>query len=275
MGNRNKTLKMEESHKMALRNQPDRKAKKKPEIEEPGNVNIIQNLLSNYGMTGENLVREIFSNLDFSSIQGSRLVCKTWNHFLTNDRTVWMAILKRTQPYLEFLSYQLMSDHEEEKSAVERTVWKDLFTAIETREDFSYGKILDLFKKIQLIFAGIEEWNNGISLSGCCEFLLPNDYMDRKVEDRDIGPKLMEKINEIIEQESDPLVKFLYKKFTEIEKKEMDVENIDVLTDVSIFEEHIADLFQKIMLDAENSIKETQNEVQQRIKAELYSVLNN
>ena len=108
---------MEESHKMALRNQPDQKGKEKPEIEEPGNVNIIKNLLSNYGMTGENLVREIFSNLDFSSIQGSRLVCKTWNHFLTNDRTVWMAVLKRTQPYLEFLSGQLMLDHEEEKSA--------------------------------------------------------------------------------------------------------------------------------------------------------------
>ena len=36
----------------------------------PENLDIVGNLLSNYGMTGENLVRDIFSNLDVSSIQG-------------------------------------------------------------------------------------------------------------------------------------------------------------------------------------------------------------
>ena len=36
----------------------------------PENLDIVGNLLSNYGMTGENLVRDIFSYVDVSSIQG-------------------------------------------------------------------------------------------------------------------------------------------------------------------------------------------------------------
>ena len=36
----------------------------------PENLDIVGNLLSNCGMTGENLVRDIFSYMDVSSIQG-------------------------------------------------------------------------------------------------------------------------------------------------------------------------------------------------------------
>ena len=79
---------------MALRKQPDRKAKKKPKMEDPENFDMIENLLINYGMTGENLAHQIFSYLDFSSLQGGRLVCKSWNHFLTNDKMLWMDLLK-------------------------------------------------------------------------------------------------------------------------------------------------------------------------------------
>ena len=70
---------------MALRKQPDRLVKKKRTIEmpenldiakrkrklqEPKNFDIVGNLLCNYGMTGENLVRDIFSYMDVSSLQG-------------------------------------------------------------------------------------------------------------------------------------------------------------------------------------------------------------
>ena len=67
---------------MALRKQPDRRVKKKrkmemPEISkrkrefvEPRNFDIVGNLLCNYGMTGSNLVRDIFSYMDVSSLQG-------------------------------------------------------------------------------------------------------------------------------------------------------------------------------------------------------------
>ena len=68
---------------------------------------IVGNLLCNYGMTGEDLAHEIFSYLDFSSIQDSRLVSNPWNLFLSNDRKLWMEILRQTQPYIQFLTNQL------------------------------------------------------------------------------------------------------------------------------------------------------------------------
>ena len=74
---------------------------------ESESFDIVGNLLCNYGMTGEDLAHEIFSYLDFSSIQDSRLVTKPWNHFLINNRKLWMEILRRTQPYIQFLTDQL------------------------------------------------------------------------------------------------------------------------------------------------------------------------
>ena len=71
---------------MALRKQPDRRVKKKRKFEMQENLDITQknqkleesksfdivgNLLCYYGMTGENLVREIFSFTNISSIQGT------------------------------------------------------------------------------------------------------------------------------------------------------------------------------------------------------------
>ena len=70
---------------MALRKQPDRRVKKKRKLEMQENLDITQknqkleesksfdivgNLLCYYGMTGENLVRDIFSYMDVSSLQG-------------------------------------------------------------------------------------------------------------------------------------------------------------------------------------------------------------
>ena len=73
---------------MAHRKQPYRQAKKKRKIEmpenvditkrkrkleEPRNFDIIGNLICNYGMTGQNLVRDIFSYMDASSLEGKEL----------------------------------------------------------------------------------------------------------------------------------------------------------------------------------------------------------
>ena len=71
---------------MALRKLPDRQVKKKRKIdmkpetleitkrkrklEVPDYFDIVGNLLCNYGMTGENLVRDIFSYMDVSSLEG-------------------------------------------------------------------------------------------------------------------------------------------------------------------------------------------------------------
>ena len=56
----------------------NRRVKKKLNIEMSQNLDIthrkhdiVGDLLCNYGMTGENLVRDIFSYMDVSSIQGT------------------------------------------------------------------------------------------------------------------------------------------------------------------------------------------------------------
>ena len=74
----------------------------------PNSFDFIEELLSNYGkLTGVSLANRIFSYLDFSSLQQARLVCKSWNYFLIKDRKMWMKILRRTQPYLKYLSNNL------------------------------------------------------------------------------------------------------------------------------------------------------------------------
>ena len=68
---------------MALRKQPDRQVKRKTEIQEnfeiskkkrkmvdPRNFDIVGKLVCNYGMTGKNLVHDIFSYMDETSLKG-------------------------------------------------------------------------------------------------------------------------------------------------------------------------------------------------------------
>ena len=142
---------------MAFRKQPDRRVKKKRKIEMPENLDITQkkhdivgDLLCNYGMTGENLVRKIFSYMDVSSVQGGHLVCKNWNFFLINDRKLWMDILRQTHPYFEFLTRQLLSD-EEYAADAKTKIWKKYFDFIEENDKISCQKIIQLFKRIQMI----------------------------------------------------------------------------------------------------------------------------
>ena len=68
--------------KMALRKQPDRQAKrkmqenleiskKKRKMVDPRNFDIVGKLVCNYGMTGKNLVHDIFSYMDETSLKGT------------------------------------------------------------------------------------------------------------------------------------------------------------------------------------------------------------
>ena len=51
---------------------------RKRKLEEPRNFDIVGNLLCNYGMTGQNLVHEIFSYMDASSLEGKEF-CRSSN----------------------------------------------------------------------------------------------------------------------------------------------------------------------------------------------------
>ena len=126
------------------------KRKRKLEVEEPRNFDIIGTLVCNYGMTGENLVRKIFSYMDVSSIQEGHLVCKNWNFFLIKDRKLWMDILRQTHPSFEFLTRQLLSD-EEYAADAKTKIWKKNFDFIEENDKISCRKIIQLFKRIQMI----------------------------------------------------------------------------------------------------------------------------
>ena len=150
---------------MALRKQPDRHvkkkrtiemqenldiAKKKRKLEEPKakDFDIVGNLLCNYGMTGENLVRDIFSYMDVSSLQGGHLVCKTWNHFLINDIQLWMKILRKTEPYFEFSSQLFNEDFAD---VAKKKISKEYFDILEKNEDVCSQIIIKKFKRIQMI----------------------------------------------------------------------------------------------------------------------------
>ena len=129
-------------------------AKRKRELEEPRNFDIIGNLFCDYGMTGANLVRDIFSYMDVSSLQGGHLVCKTWNHFLNNDRKLWMDILRQTEPYFEFLS---LLSNEEFADDAKRKFSKEYFDFLEKNEDFCSQNIIKSFKRIQMIHISLQD----------------------------------------------------------------------------------------------------------------------
>ena len=156
---------------MAQRIQPDRQVKKKRKLEVPENFDLVGNLLSNYGLTGENLAHQMFFYLDFSSIQDSRLVCKSWNLFLSNDRKLWLELLRQTQPFFEFLSNQFLdgfstiaSKHQfsSKNSAANETKkhWiKEFFDSIEIRsknDNFSCQKMIQVFRKTHVVHAALQ-----------------------------------------------------------------------------------------------------------------------
>ena len=139
---------------------------------ESKNFDIVGVFLSDYGMTGENIALQIFSNLDFSSLQNGLLVCETWNQFLTKDRTLWLKMLEKTQASLEYLSNELSNGDENE-----RKVWKEFFESLKTKEEIKFEKISKLFTKILIMFGVIQEWGdeNDCEVEG---YYLPEGFKD-------------------------------------------------------------------------------------------------
>ena len=74
-----------------------------------------------------------------------------------NDRKLWMDILRKTQPYFEFLSKQLLKDEdftEDPYNAsldAERNFVKRYFDVLEKSEDYCSQNVIKIFKRIQMI----------------------------------------------------------------------------------------------------------------------------
>ena len=111
------------------------------------NCDIVGVFLSHYGLTGENIVLQIFSYLDFSSLTKGLLVCKNWKQFLTRDRTLWLKILGQTQPSLEYLSDELSNGDDDE-----RKVWQEFFDSLKIKEDIKLIKSPTFSQKLPLCF---------------------------------------------------------------------------------------------------------------------------
>ena len=115
---------------------------------EPEKFDIIGELLENYGeMTGGNISREILSNLDFSTLQQGRLVSKSWNGFLSNDKKIWQDVLKKQLPNLIHFTNKF-AQNEEENS----TFWKEVWSSIEKDDNKGPKELIDTFKRVQHIF---------------------------------------------------------------------------------------------------------------------------
>ena len=137
---------------MSERKQPDRILKKRTREmmvkSKPRKFDIIGEVLSNYGeMTGGNITREIFSYLDFSTLQQGRLVAKSWNHFLSNDKKIWLQALEKQLPNLIYFTNRL-AENDEENS----TFWKEVWSRIEKDDNISPKELIDSFKRVQNIF---------------------------------------------------------------------------------------------------------------------------
>ena len=165
-------LEVEKNLEMAQRIQPDRQVKKKRKMEVPESFDLVGKLLGNYGLTGENLAHQLFCSLDFSSIQDSRLVCKSWNIFLSNDRKLWMELLRQTQPFFEFLSnqfwdgfstiaskHQFSSNKNSASNETKKNWIKEFLDSIEIRskkDNFSCQKMIQLFRKTRVVHAALQ-----------------------------------------------------------------------------------------------------------------------
>ena len=119
---------------------------------EPEKFDIIGELLENYGeMTGGNISREILSNLDFSTLQQGRLVSKSWNGFLSNDKKIWQDVLKKQLPNLIHFTNKF-AQNEEENS----TFWKEVWSSIEKDDNKGPKELIDTFKRVQHIFETVK-----------------------------------------------------------------------------------------------------------------------
>ena len=166
----------------------------------PTSFDPVGELLSNYGeITGKNLVHEIFSYLDFSTLQQIRLVRQSWNFFLAKDQRLWQNILRGTQPFIEFLINELVGKKYSD-------VWKECFDKIALLDDFSCVKVYQTMRKIQ-------------------EFFMVQSYtvffhVFRKFKDYFVGEKLTEEIRMEIYENKKPFLVWL--------EKNMDAMDINV-----------------------------------------------
>merc|ERR1719219_1412667 len=117
---------------------------------------MVGDLFSKYSMISV----QIFSYLDFSSLQHGRLVCKSWYHYLTNDPILWRDMLMRAKPYLKILFNRLTDDEENKEIAAAFSQFtNEYFVCLKNQKSLNYEQMSKLFGKIQTIISAISQYD--------------------------------------------------------------------------------------------------------------------
>ena len=219
------------------------------------NFDIVGVFLSDYGLTGENIVLQIFSNLDFSSLTKGLLVCKNWKKFLTRDRTLWLKILGQTQPSLEYLSNELSNGDDDE-----RKVWQEFFDSLKIKEDIKFDKISSLFTKVTTMFFVIQAWGdeNFYKVEG---YYLPENF------ENDFGQNITKEIRPQHSSFSE-LIHLRLSAIENAKEKKEDLE-YDFLMTIDSDADEYDETFEAHTLLYDADIKKIQSELLQRIKEEI------
>ena len=81
------------------------------------------------------------------NVPQGRLVSKSWNGFLSNDKKIWQDVLKKQLPNLIHFTNKL-AENEEENS----TFWNEVWSRIEKDDNISPKEVIDSFNRVQHIF---------------------------------------------------------------------------------------------------------------------------
>ena len=81
------------------------------------------------------------------NVPQGRLVSKSWNGFLSNDKKIWQDVLKKQLPNLIHFTNKLAKNEEENS-----TYWNELWSRIEKDDKIGPKELIDSFKRVQHIF---------------------------------------------------------------------------------------------------------------------------
>ena len=208
---------------MSERKQSERIAKKRThemmiEKSKPIKFDLIGELLSNYGeMTGGNIVRQIFSYMDFSTLQQSRLVSQSWNLFLINNKKICLQFLEKHLTNLIYFTNQLAENEEENSS-----FWKEFLSRIEKADNKgSLKEIIQAFKKVQGIFETVKTFKNNNQKRFAN--LDMSDYLPQNFNDDFVGEKVKQEIRRKIKKKENRFLVALLSNFGPLERAKIEM----------------------------------------------------
>ena len=174
---------------------------------------------------------------------------------MTTDRTLWLKMLGKTRPSLEYLSHELSNGADDEQK-----VWQEFFNSLKTKESIKFDKISMLLKKIMTMFVIIQVWGdeNSYQVEG---YYLPENFED------DFGENIIVKIG----YEYHSFFELIHSKLSAIEFAKAGKEELEY--DFSLlfdgYEYELIENFERHFQAYNDDIRKIKSELLQRIKMEI------